>query len=113
MAIMAMPIGRDRPVVWTGTPGARLAESSRSQTPNLATTKPRLMTAMLVLIHAKNVRSLARNSDALFSSGILAFTSDFVPSIRRARKESGQIHLDAAVVTGVGRGALARLDLAG
>src|ERR1017187_3555245 len=96
MAIMAMPIGRDRPVLWTGTPGARLAESSRSQTPNLATTKPRLMTAILVLIHARNVRSLARNSDALFSSGIVAFIDDFIAPIRRAGKELGQNLRDVA-----------------
>jgi hypothetical protein len=72
-----MPIGSDMPVLRIGTCGASRVASSRSQTPNLATTKPRLMTAILVLIHARNVRSLARYSDALFSSGILAFTSDF------------------------------------
>src|ERR1700733_8244208 len=43
--------------------------SCRSQTLNRATTNPRLTTAMLVLIHARKVLSLARNSVACRSRG--------------------------------------------
>ena len=37
---------------------------------NLAITNPKLMTAILVLIHARNVRSLAKNSVARLSTGM-------------------------------------------
>src|ERR1035437_10671773 len=64
-----MPIGNDIPVLWTGNCGSSRDASSRSQTPNLATTNPRLMIAMLVRTQARNVRSTARCSVHLRWSG--------------------------------------------
>jgi hypothetical protein len=48
--------------------GANLMANSLNQTLNFATTNPKLMTAMLVRIQARKVRSLARNSVARLSS---------------------------------------------
>src|SRR6266436_6004190 len=70
--IIATPIGSEIPPRCTGTCGCRCADNSRNHTLNLANTKPRLMTATLVLIQAKKVRSLARYSVARFVSSIVA-----------------------------------------
>src|SRR5581483_5367368 len=67
-----MPIGSEAPVRSILPFGFRCSANSRSQTLNFVTTKPRLMTAMLVLTQAKNVRSFARYSVACLSSPILA-----------------------------------------
>src|SRR2546421_10309292 len=64
--IIATPIGSEIPPRCTGTCSCRCADNSRNQTLNLANTKPRLMTATLVLIQARKVRSLARYSVAPF-----------------------------------------------
>ena len=61
---MLTPIGIEAPVWCAVTPGCNLAANSFSQTLNFATTKPRLMMAMDVLIQARKVRSLARYSVA-------------------------------------------------
>ena len=57
------------PVLRIGVCGVNRVAISRSHTPNLAMTKPRVITAILVLIHARNVRSFARYSVAFLSSG--------------------------------------------
>ena len=58
-----MPIGNEAEVFCMGVPGFNRSDNSRSQTPNFATTNPKLMIEMLVRIHAKNVRSAARCSE--------------------------------------------------
>src|SRR6266478_1434870 len=68
--IITTPIGSEIPPRCTGTCGCRCADNSRNHTLNLANTKPRLMTATLVLIQARKVRSLARYSVARFDSSI-------------------------------------------
>src|SRR5436309_13101501 len=70
---MATPVGSEIPMRWVCICGSRWIDNSRNQTLNRANTKPRLTTATLVLIQARNVRSLARYSVARFVSSIVAW----------------------------------------
>ena len=68
-AIIASPIGRDVFHRENVNRRASWIPSSRSHSEKRATRNPRLITAMLVRTHARNVRSFERYSTARFSGG--------------------------------------------
>src|ERR1035437_2174682 len=76
---MVTPIGSEAPIRRGGVFGSKRTAISCIHRLNFVTTNPRLMTAMLVLTQAKNVRSLARYSTACLSSLMVACGDSLSP----------------------------------
>src|SRR6476646_345029 len=76
-AIIVIPMGTEMLRPWLLGFWLNCSESSRNQTPTFAIRKPRLRTAILVRIHARNVRSEARYSAAVWCAWMGAWCVGF------------------------------------